>query len=263
MAQVERTFLQARFAEAGIEQGDALLLHSSTKRTLVEARRAGLDNVDFDSIIDALLDMMGPQGTLIFPLFNFDFTSGTPFNLRQTKSQMGGLTEAARLRAGQARSGHPIYSFCALGKDAAALGEIDNQSGYGPDSPFDFLRDLDGKIGVLDLPDQNSMTFYHYVEEMLEVDYRYHKHFTGAYTGWDGQTIDKTYSLFVRDLERGIHTYVNPAGEMMWDAGLYFGHRPGEGGGLRTVKANKMFECVAEIIRSGNAENNLYRIEAA
>ena len=34
------------------------------------------------------------------------------------------------------------------------------------------------------------------------------------------------YSIFVRDLDKGIITCVNPAGELLWSQGLYQGSRP-------------------------------------
>jgi hypothetical protein len=62
----------------------------------------------------------------------------------------------------------------------------------GIDSPFAILRQMRGKIAVLDLDDQTSMTFYHHVEKMHEVPSRYHKQFTGAYTDAAGLTTDRT-----------------------------------------------------------------------
>jgi aminoglycoside 3-N-acetyltransferase len=120
---------------------------------------------------------------------------------------------------------------------------------------------MGGKIAVLDLPDQNSMTFYHHVEEMHEVDYRYHKKFTGGYTGISGNIETKTYGLFVRNIAKGVLTHVNPAGELMWKRELYSGYRPNENSGLRVVSSQKMYEFVSNIIKSGTAKNILYRIE--
>ena len=99
---------------------------------------------------------------LIVPLFNFD--------IRNTPSQMRALTEVARKRFGTIRISHSIYSFAVLGKEKKMFDGLVNESSYGEDSPFGRLHKLDGKIASLDLEDQNSMTFYHYVEETLMVD---------------------------------------------------------------------------------------------
>ena len=102
----------------------------------------------------------------------------------------------------------------------------------GPDSPFALLHAMGGRIRVLDLPDQEAMTFYHYVEENRAAAWRYHKRFEGPYVGWDGTERPRTFGLFVRDLERGVTTHVDPMGEVLWERGLYSaGDRPGQGSG--------------------------------
>ena len=50
---------------------------------------------------------------------------------------------------------------------------------------------MDGKIAVIGLDDQNSMTTYHYVEQYNQVDYRYYKSCTGDYIKEDGIQIKK------------------------------------------------------------------------
>lgn len=246
--------LARKWRECGISPGDVVLVHSSLKRTLAEHETTP------QAVMESFLEAVGPDGTVLFPLFNFDFTEGVPFDIRTTPSQMGALTEAARLHPGATRSGHPIYSFAAIGALAGKFG-VDNFSGYGADSPFAILRQVDGKIAVLDLPDLHSMTFYHHIEEMHEVDYRYHKTFTAPYTDAAGVRSERTYGLFVRDIERGVKTDVDGMGEILWERGLYRGERPNRGVGLRAIKAREMFAAVAEVIESGRALGLLYSIE--
>ena len=171
---------------------------------------------------------------------------------------MGSLTELARLKAGKSRSGHPVYSFCAFGKYADHISKINNRSAYGKDSPFAFLHKIKGKISILDLEDQDSMTFYHYVEEACQVKYRFMKNFSGHYIDKSGTTTMQTYSIYVRDLEKNVLTDVNPAGEEMWKEGIYKGFAPGINSGLRTASAEKIFNFVKEKIDSGKAEGLLF-----
>jgi aminoglycoside 3-N-acetyltransferase len=174
---------------------------------------------------------------------------------------MGALTEAGRLHNHSVRTGHPIYSFAVIGHNSNEFKDVNNLSGYAEDSPFGILKRLNGKIASLDLDDQSSMTFYHHVEEVKSVDYRYFKTFTGKYTDWDGVVQDKSYKLFVRDINRGVKTDVNPAGELLWQANLYKGCRPKVDTGLRVIKAVEMFNFVEKIIDSGNALGTLYSLE--
>lgn len=246
--------------EAGIQEGDTLLIHSNIKRTFKRYLKLGA-RLSPQDILDSFLKAVSNSGTLLLPLFNFDFSKGITFDIRNTPSHMGALTEAGRTHPLAIRTGHPIYSFAVIGAESQRFEKVNNFSGYGGDSPFAILREMGGKIAVLDLPDQNSMTYYHYVEEMHEVDYRYHKTFTGSYIDALGNTGPKTYGLFVRNIEKGVQTHVNPAGEIMWKSRLYSGYKPNEKSGLRVISSQQMYDFVSDIITSGKAENILYRIE--
>lgn len=254
--------LSAEWQRCGLTKGDVVLIHSNCIRILAKLRKIGI-HVAPRLILESFLDAVGRSGTLILPLFNFDFTTGVPFDIRNTASRMGILTETARLYTGSVRTGHPIYSFAVIGRESKLFGVIDNFSGYGLDSPFGMLRQLDGKIAVLNLPFSHGPTFYHHVEEMHNVTYRYHKVFTGEYTNNTGITTTRSYSLFVRDLQKGVVTHLDPTEVLMWDNGLYTGDLHHEGCGLRVVSANKMYDFVSQIIISGKAQGLLYEIDRA
>jgi len=164
-----KNFLSKKWKESGVLEGDLLLLHSNIKRTLRAGRKLGVRISPLD-ILESFLLALGDEGTLIVPLFNFEFCEGAPFDIRNTPSQMGILTEKARNHNGVIRTGHPV----------------DNYNAYGKDSPFAIIKSLGGKIGVLNLPGNESMTFYHHVEEMEKVKYRYHKEFSGSYINFNG-----------------------------------------------------------------------------
>jgi aminoglycoside 3-N-acetyltransferase len=254
---VER--LAKEWCRCGITQGDIVLIHSDCMRTMILYRRMGF-NISPQTILESFLYSVGYSGTLIFPLFNFDFTNGVPFDISKTPSKMGVLSEAARSYPGAVRTGHPIYSFAIIGKKGPLFEGIDNCSGYGVDSPFGLLRKLHGKMAVLDLPDQDSLTFYHHIEEMHNVPYRHHKVFKGDYTDSTGVTTTRSYSIFVRNLNMGVETHTNPTGDLLWENGLYMGDLPNHGAGLRVISSNKMFDFVSKIIRAGLARGLLYKI---
>jgi aminoglycoside 3-N-acetyltransferase len=250
--------LASEWRQAGVNEGDTLLVHSSLGRTLRRVAKHGEGSSEL--IIASFLRALGETGTLLLPLFNFDFPKGVPFDIRNSPSHMGVLTETGRLWPGAVRTGHPIYSFAVIGHKAEMFRGVKNFSGYGADSPFGILHRLDGKIAVLDLPDQNSMTFYHYVEESLSAQYRYHKTFTGQYIDESGEESSQTFGLFVRDIEKGVQTHVDPMGEILWEKGLYSGSRPKEGSGLRVISASGLFDEVSAVLNSGKAEGLLYEI---
>ena len=251
------SYLANEWCRSGVEKGDTILLHSNIKRTLVKMRKHSI-KVMPEHVLESFKVALGTKGTLLLPLFNFNFPDTKYFSINGTPSQMGVLSEIGRLSESSVRTGHPIYSFAVLGHKAELFKNVDNQSGYGSDSPFALLRALNGKIASLDLEDQQSMTFYHHIEEMNQVSYRYFKDFSGTYCDSYGTQSEKTYKLYVRDKEKGVRTHVNPAGELMWDQGLYNGDRPGWSTGLRTISAQDMYTFVTKIIEQGEAEGLLF-----
>ena len=191
-------------ADLGISTGDLLLVHSDI-RGLIRSR------ITTEEIGETLLDVVGDDGTLLFPTFSFAWARGEGFDLRNSPSEMGRLTEWARTDPRFVRTFHPVYSFAVRGPLASEFTRPDPPSGYGHGSGFQVLHELGGKILVIGLPWQRSMTFVHYVEEMRDVNYRYHKRFAGEYIDGDGRQSIRDYFIFVRNLEAGVETFVDDA----------------------------------------------------
>ena len=108
----------------GVNSGDTVLLHSDVKRVLMHYNYFNQPNdikkekvLSVDDVLDSFFLALGGNGTLIVPLFNFEFAKGAPFNINTTPSQMGVLTEAARKRGNYIRTLNPIYSFAIFGKN--------------------------------------------------------------------------------------------------------------------------------------------------
>ena len=227
------------FQKLGVEQGDTLLVHSSYK---------SFGEVDGGpaTVIHALEAALGTdgEGTLIMPTFNFDFNKGVPWDVRKTRSKMGALTEIVRMDPKAKRVFHPFYSFAILGKHAEMLGSLRYKSAYERDSVFGRLRDLDGKIMVIGLSYNNSMTFFHHIEQMEGVDYRFLKQFTGEVTDENGETYTDTFEMLVRDIDKGVMTMVDPMGELMEEAGVIKSRKIGDAD-VKLMNANEVYEFTA------------------
>ncbi len=254
--------------KCGIKSGDTVLLHSDVKRILMHYNYFNQPNdikkekvLSVDDVLDSFLLALGGNGTLIIPLFNFDFSEGKPFDINATPSQMGVLTEVARNRVNYIRTKNPVYSFAIFGKNKQYFQSIKLETAIGVDSVFSKLMKMDGKIAVLGLTDKDCMTFYHHIEEMHHVDYRICKRFTGLYTDSQNNTTEKTISLYVRDLDKGVNTLLDPVSDLMWERGLYSGERHNKGMGLRVISANKMYDFVSNLIKQNKTKDFLYSIQ--
>jgi aminoglycoside N3'-acetyltransferase len=146
-----------------------------------------------------------------------------------------------------------------MGKHADFLTQEHYKSSYGANSLFAKLRQLDGKIMVIGLLYNDSMTFFHHVEEIEGVDYRYMKKFTGLVTDEDGNTYEDTFTMLVRDIDKGVQTRVDPMGDLMEEAGVITVRKIGEAK-VCLMKANDVYEFTAREMRRDPML--LYQIEA-
>jgi aminoglycoside 3-N-acetyltransferase len=229
------------FRGLGVEEGDTLLVHSSYKSF-------GPVDGGPQTVIRALEAALGESGTLIMPTFNFDFNKGQPWDVRTTPSRMGVLTELVRQDPRAKRVFHPFYSFAVMGEHADMLGSLRYKSAYERNSVFGKLRDLNGKIMVIGLSYTNSMTFFHHIEQMEGVDYRFLKQFTGEVMDEDGNTYTDTFEMLVRDIDKGVITEVDPMGELMEKAGVINVRKIGEAD-VKLMKANEVYAFTAREMR--------------
>jgi aminoglycoside 3-N-acetyltransferase len=241
------------FRKLGVMEGDTLLVHSSYKSFgEVDGGPATVNR----ALEAAVATDKG--GTLIMPTFNFDFNKGEAWDVRMTPSKMGVLTELVRKDPRAKRVFHPFYSFAILGKHAEMLGALRYKSAYERDSVFGKLRELDGKIMVIGLSYNNSMTFFHHIEQMEGVDYRFLKQFTGQVTDENGNTYTDTFEMLVRDIDKGVLTLVDPMGALMEEQGVIQSAKIGEAD-VKLMKANEVYEFTAREMRRD--PHLLYQIE--
>lgn len=107
--------LVSRFKAIGIKKGMDLQVHSSLKSI-------GPVEGGPDTIIDALLEVLGPEGTLMMSTVSGNVNPGQPvFHVDHTPSTVGYLSNVFRKREGAVRSMHPVHSIVALGPKAVFL----------------------------------------------------------------------------------------------------------------------------------------------
>lgn len=154
----------------GVPEGSKLLVHSSLSSL-------GYVEGGADAVIDALLDVLGPQGTLLVPTLTGDegLSAANPptFDPATQVCWTGVIPETLRRRLGAVRSLHPTHSVAALGADAELLTRSHAQSITPCDelSPYGMLAALpDAYILLLGVTHENS-TMFHHVEEMAGVPY--------------------------------------------------------------------------------------------
>ncbi len=203
-----------------ITKGDTLFISSGISK-LAKVCKENNDIFDGNEFIELIQKKIGPEGTLLFPTYNWSFCQGKPFNYYETPSETGTLSQIALDRADFERTRHPIYSFAVWGKDKDYLCSLTNQSSFGHDSPFAHLHKVNAKNLIIDVKFQNSFTFVHYVEEQVgNIHYRYMKDFNSVYIDRDGSESDRSYSMLVRDLDLDVINLVDPYEPLFIETGF-------------------------------------------
>lgn len=204
-----------------LNRGDIVMVSSDLTR-LMWASKDSSDPITPDAVLDGIQKVIGPEGTLILPTYNWGFCEGKGFNYKTTKGKTGVLGAVALKRPDFKRTLHPIYSFAVWGKDQALLCQLQNKSSFGSDSPFAYLHRNNAINIMIDVDYLHSLTYVHYVEEQtgLAVPYRYLKEFTGEYVDEHGNKDIRTYSMFVRNLDMNVEMTLNPLGSILEQEGL-------------------------------------------
>ena len=146
----------------GIREGDILLIHSALSSI-------GEVSGGADSVVDALLDAVGDEGTIVMSTLTGWFT---PFDAQTSPSAVGTISEVFRRRPGVLRSLHPVHSVAAFGKHASHIvaGHENCPTGCGEGTPYLKLRELGAKAMLLGV-DMDRNTIMHSLEELIDAKY--------------------------------------------------------------------------------------------
>lgn len=186
----------AALRRVGVVSGDSLFVHSDVATF---GRPLILDRSKFlGTLIDILRESVGGTGTIIMPTFTYSFCDGKIYDVAESRSTVGVLTEYFRTLPGVVRTRHPIFSVAIQGPGADEFVEVGMDS-FDNDSIFGKLHTRGGKILVFGAPFATSLTFLHYIEETHGVPYRYMKEFRGVIRD-GGKDEEGTCTYYVRNL---------------------------------------------------------------
>ncbi len=155
----------------GIAPGDTVLVHSSMSKI-------GYLEAGPKTVVDALMQAIG-GGNLLMPsspnasLQKEYIETLEAFDLLNSPSRLGAITEYFRTMEGVQRSFHPTEPVCAMGPDAEYLvgshfGEL---TPYTQRSPFYRVSEKEGKILYIGVTLDNAGTNLHTMEDAVAFKY--------------------------------------------------------------------------------------------
>ena len=154
-------------SDLGLKKGDDVLIHSSFKSL-------GKVNGGIETLINAILSVIGDSGTLIVPTLTYRDVSVTHpvFDYLNTPSCVGAVSEFVRLHPDSRRSIHPTHSCSVIGAKRdyyVGCHELD-RTPIGENSPFFKLKEEGGRILMLGCGIKPN-TSCHGIEEAAGVSY--------------------------------------------------------------------------------------------
>lgn len=208
-----RDRLAADLRRLGVQAGDLLMIHSSL-------RSLGFVVGGAATVVDALLDVLGPTGTLVGPSFNFE-TALDPdfvFDPCNTPSDMGAIADEIRRRAGKQRSRHLTHSLSAIGLHAETIVTAGGPTAWAADDPLGTIFKLGGRFLLLGVTYQ-TLTACH----VLEVAFRPHRRTLDTLRRRlrqpNGSLVAFENTVYLRDVNYPGYDF-NRVGQAMEDAGI-------------------------------------------
>jgi aminoglycoside 3-N-acetyltransferase len=247
----ELDFSQILTEQLGLAAGDVVYVHSSVDRLHL--------GFPFYRILSLIRDVIGAQGTMLFPTYpNLRISSyeyllrGDTFDVRRTPSYTGLLNEFARRQRGALRSLHPTKSVCALGPLAPELTATHQESPYPYDvgSPYFKLIEKRAKVIGLGVSTRNLSLVY-CVDDALKGAFPvrvYHdRAFEVECVNYQGEAV--TVTTFAHDMRAIVHdvpAYMKKyiAKEACQDLNI-------KGMNFFRVDARKLFDSMLGLAREG------------
>ena len=114
MQKYRSDLFEQAFKRIGLQRGDVIIVHNSLLSFGIPSD-IGLTELS-SKIYSCFRNIIGDEGTLVVPTFNFDFCKGITFDRQNTPSKlMGVFSEYIRTLPDSMRSPHPMQSVSAIG----------------------------------------------------------------------------------------------------------------------------------------------------
>jgi len=187
------------FRCAGVQENDIVYCHVWMSNIGVPMEQAEGAQSKFEVIYGALMDVIGPEGTVLSPTFTYSFCSGEVFDPEKTTSSAGYFGECLRKLPGARRSLDPLFSSAGIGPRVEELfHHLPNES-LGKDCLFDRLGKAGARLCNIGV-DLFYTTANHFVQDMFgSVPCRFPKLFSG-YVSLGEKLVKQSWIYYVRVL---------------------------------------------------------------
>jgi aminoglycoside 3-N-acetyltransferase len=137
-------------------------------------------------------------GQIMVPSFSYTYPKGEVFDILNTPSEVGLVTEYLRKSHPHKRTVDAFFSYLLFGDKDSKHFKINDYECFGDDSLISELFAKDGYVCCVGNVFHNTPTEIHYIERLLGVEYRFNKIFKGRIKDCSGDFHDQTIIFYCR-----------------------------------------------------------------
>ena len=167
MCELTKNEIMDGLGELGVQSREVMLVHSAM-RTMGRVKGGA------STVVDAMLEILTPSGTLLTPTFTFahEADDNPVIDPAVDRSEMEILTETVRQHPQARRSTAFRHSFAAIGRRATVITDIDTSlSAFDLRSSFGVMLALNTQVLLMGVT-YSSSTSHHFAEFISDVPYR-------------------------------------------------------------------------------------------
>ena len=231
--------------DCGIQKGESVLIHSSLSKI------GYLKNGPKD-LVDALFAVIGEEGNVLMPNspnaeFQLNYIQKNRlFDVKNSGSKLGAISEYFRLLPGSKRSEHPTEPVSCIGPDSEYFTHthFGEKTPYTKNSPFYKLTEKKGKILYIGVTFANAGTSLHLLEDAVS-NFKFPVYYPTAFNvkvqKENGEL--KEMEIFVHDPAQSKKRKCDALIPLFEEAGVLFHSKIGKAPTL-VVSANGMYETM-------------------
>ena len=244
---VLRGVFAPKIRAADIQKGLEVLGVPKDKPVLVHSSLSGLGYLPSgpQTLLDGILAHLGPQGNIVLPTHSWNLMNRglRTFNVRETPSCVGAVTEWFRKRPGVIRSLHPTHSVAAMGPNAEELTQNHENASTpcGLETPYHRLLEHDATILFFGAP-LDTNTSYHCCEALAGVPYLLQAE------NFEFELIDRLGNMHKRNLvlhQPGVARDLAPLNDKLKQLGILRGNTLGKGQ-IRAIHGRAFMEYLCK-----------------
>ena len=195
-------------------------------------------------------EFINRKATVLIPTYSYSYTSREPYNIKESSSKVGFVTESIRKSFLLSRTADPIFSYCVFGDGISKSNFlVKDHDCFGSDSLMSEMYQKNAMICSIGAPWHRVFTEVHFVEKMLEMKYRKDKKFYGKTIDHDGASHETCVTFYCRDYNYSLSSEHGRLAKDLIDDGIMKTFNVGNTFQFTGVLFNELYEYISHKVK--------------